>query len=93
VQTVINAGNQVNEAMADCQVARDKNQYYRRQVDVLKEAYIGTHELMDNGKASYLEVLKAQESLLDAQLGSAMNMYNAAEAVIALYIALGGGAK
>jgi len=48
---------------------------------------------MDNGKASYLEVLKAQESLLDAQLGSAMNMYNAAEAVIALYIALGGGTK
>jgi outer membrane protein TolC len=48
---------------------------------------------MDNGKASYLEVLKAQESLLDAQLASAMNMYDAAEAVIALYIALGGGAK
>jgi outer membrane protein TolC len=46
---------------------------------------------MDNGKASYLEVLKAQESLLDAQLSSAMNMYDAAQAVIALYIALGGG--
>ena len=48
---------------------------------------------MDNGKASYLEVLKAQESLLDAQLSSAMNMYNGAEAVIALYIALGGGGE
>jgi len=58
---------------------------------VLRSAYTGTHELMDNGKASYLEVLKAQESLLDAQLDEAMNMYDAAEAVIALYIALGGG--
>ena len=48
---------------------------------------------MDNGKASYLEVLKAQESLLDAQLSQAMNMYDAAEAVIALYIALGGATK
>ena len=48
---------------------------------------------MDNGKASYIEVLRAQESLLDAQLSAAMNMYNAAEAVIALYIALGGGAE
>ena len=93
VQMVINAGNEVNEAMADCMAAREKQAYYQRQVDVLGEAYTGTHELMDNGKASYIEVLTAQESLLDAQLSAAMNMYNAAEAVIALYIALGGGTK
>ena len=84
---------EVNEAMADCMAARDKYAYFRRQVEVLHEAYTGTHELMDNGKASYLEVLKAQESLLDAQLGAAMNMYDAAQAVIELYIALGGGSK
>ena len=93
VQTVINAGNQVNEAIADCQAAREKHEYYHRQVAVLNDAYTGTHELMDNGKASYIEVLTAQESLLSAQLSEAMNMYNGAQAVIALYIALGGGAK
>jgi outer membrane protein TolC len=48
---------------------------------------------MDNGKASYLEVLTAQESLLSSQLSEAMNMYSASEALIALYIALGGGSK
>ena len=58
---------------------------------MLHEAYNGTHELMDNGKANYLEVLKAQETLLDAQLSEAMNMYDATQAVIELYIALGGG--
>jgi NodT family efflux transporter outer membrane factor (OMF) lipoprotein len=93
VQTVIDAGNQVNEAMADCQAAREKFAYYRRQVEVLYDAYSGTHELMDNGKASYLEVLTAQESLLSAQLSEAANMYKGAQAVIALYIALGGGTK
>ena len=93
VQTVINAGNQVNEAMADCTAAREKHQYFHRQVEVLREAYSGTHELMDNGKASYLEVLTAQESLLNAQLSEVMNMYDAANAVIALYIALGGGSE
>ena len=93
VQTVIDAGNQVNEAMADCQAAREKHAYYHRQVEVLGEAYIGTHELMDNGKANYLEVLTAQESLLNSQLSEAMNMYKGAQAVIALYIALGGGTK
>ena len=93
VQIVINAGNQVNEAMADCMTAREKHEYYRRQVEVLQEAYFGTHELMENGKASYLEVLKAQETLLEAQLATAMNMYQATDAVVALYIALGGGAE
>lgn len=44
VQTVINAGNKVNEAMADCMAAREKNTYYQRQVQVLREAYTGTHE-------------------------------------------------
>jgi outer membrane protein TolC len=93
IQTVIDAGNDVNEAMADCQAFREKHDYYHRQVEVLHEAYKGTHELMDNGKASYLEVLTAQESLLSAQLNEASNMYNGAQAVIGLYIALGGGTK
>ena len=85
--------SQVNEALADCQAAIEKHDYYHRQVAVLKDAYKGTHELMDNGKASYLEVLTAQESLLSAQLNEAMNKYSAAQTLIALYIALGGGTK
>jgi NodT family efflux transporter outer membrane factor (OMF) lipoprotein len=93
VQTVIDAGNDVNQALADCHAAREKHDYYHRQVEVLHEAYTGTHELMDNGKASYLEVLTAQESLLAAQLNEASNMYNGAQAIISLYIALGGGTK
>ena len=93
VQAVVDAGNQVNEAIADCRAARESHEYYHRQVEVLHEAYNGTHELMDNGKAAYLEVLTAQESLLSAQLNEASNMYNGAQALISLYIALGGGTK
>lgn len=93
VQTVIEAGNQVNEALADCQAAQDKAGLYKRQVEVLHEAYSGTHELMNNGKATYIEVLTAQESLLSAQLNEAENMYNGAIGLIGLYIALGGATK
>ncbi len=93
VQAVINAGNEVNEALADCQTAKDKNDLYQRQVEVLQDAYDGTHELMNNGKASYIEVLTAQESLLSAQLNTAENMYNGSLAIINLYIALGGATK
>ena len=77
-QTVIDAGNQVNEALADFQASAEKDVYYQRQVATLHDAYTGTHALMDNGKASYLEVLTAQESLLSAQLNEAMNKYSAA---------------
>jgi len=93
VQTVIDAGSEVNEALADCQAALEKHDYYHRQVEVLRLAYKGTHELMDNGKASYLEVLTAQETLLNAQLNEAVNMYNGAQGIIALYIALGGATR
>ncbi|MBQ3745735.1 MAG: TolC family protein [Prevotella sp.] len=93
VQAIVDAGNQVNQAIADCQAARENHAYYHRQVEVLHEAYFGTHELMDNGKATYLEVLTAQESLLSAQLNEATNMYDATQATISLYIALGGGTK
>jgi len=93
VQTVLEAGNQVNEALADCQAAKDKAALYKRQVEVLHEAYTGTHELMNSGKASYLEVLTAQESLLSAQLNEAENLYNGSIALVGLYISLGGATK
>ena len=93
VQTVINAGNQVNEALADCQAAKEKDVLYKRQVELLTDAYDGTHELMDAGKANYLEVLTAQETLLSAQINEAANLYDGSRALISLYIALGGGAK
>ena len=93
VQTVINAGNEVNEAMADCQSAKAKDLLYKRQIEVLQDAYVGTHELMDAGKANYLEVLTAQETLLSAQINEAANLYEGTRALIALYIALGGATE
>ncbi|MBQ1858901.1 MAG: TolC family protein, partial [Paludibacteraceae bacterium] len=80
-------------ALADCQAAKEKDSYYKRQVEVLQDASAGTRELMDAGKANYLEVLTAQETLLSAQLNEAINLYEGSRALIALYIALGGGAE
>lgn len=39
------------------------------------------------------QVHKGQESLLNAQLNEAVNMYNGAMGIIALYIALGGATR
>jgi len=48
---------------------------------------------MQKGKASYLEVLTAQENLLKAQLADVTNRYNRLISLIGLYVALGGGTK
>lgn len=92
-QTVINAGNQVNNALAECLASQEKDSFYKQQVEALRKAYDGTHELMNNGKANYLEVLTAQEAFLQAQLNEAQNLYDGTQASIALYIALGGATK
>lgn len=92
-QTVLNAGNEVNVALADCQASCQKEELYKKQVASLKEAFYGTRELMNNGKASYLEVLTAQESYLEACLEEAENSYEVAQSLINLYAALGGGAE
>jgi outer membrane protein TolC len=84
---------QVNEAIAYCQAASEKHGYYHRQVEVLHDAYNGTHELMNSGKASYLEVLTAQETLLSAQLNKVTDDFQKMQAVVSLYTALGGGGK
>lgn len=92
-QTILKAGNQVNSALARCQVAIRKNNIYDKQIEVLTNASEGTKELMINGKTRYLEVLTAEEGLLNAQISEALNNYDSALAVIQLYIALGGCAK
>ena len=90
-QTILEAGNEVNNALRSCQLAADKDELYKKEVSVLDNAYSATRELMRSGKASYIEVLVAQNNLLDAQLSEVLNLYNGTVSLITLYIALGGG--
>ena len=87
----LKAGEEVNLALADCQMAEQKAMLYDEQLIALNKSFEGTQLLMRNGKASYLEVLVAQQALLQAQLAAANNLYEAAQAQIKLYLALGGG--
>ena len=93
VETMLRAGSEVNDAIFRCQSAQQQNELYQRLLNTQKESYDGTCELMKKGKASYLEVLTAQENLLNAQLADVTNRYNGLISLIDLYIALGGGTK
>ena len=93
IGTVLKAGSEVNSLIADCETAAHKAEIFSRQIDVLQKAFDGTHELMKNGKANYLEVITAQEAFLKAQLSEVVNTFNGNQAIINLYIALGGGVE
>lgn len=90
-QTILRAGNEVNCSLRNCQMSAEKFMLYKRQVEKLRETWTGTIELMKNGKATYVEVLMAQDALLQAEIGEIANMYQGRQSMIELYIALGGG--
>lgn len=90
-QTLLNAGSEVNEALVQYQTATEKTDYYTRQVESLGRALESTSLLMTHGNTTYLEVLTAQQSLLNAQLTQVANRFAQIQGLINLYHALGGG--
>ena len=88
---MLNAGVEVNEALVQYQTAREKADYYDKQVASLQTAAKSTSLLMKHGNTTYLEVLTAQQTLLNAQLSQVANRFTEIQGVITLYQALGGG--
>jgi len=89
-QSLLDAGKEVYTYLHKCQTAGQKAVLIDSQVNSLQQAYDATSSLMQHGSTTYLEVLTAQESLLTAQLLQVQNQYEAIEALINLYSALGG---
>lgn len=90
-QTLLNAGSEVNEALVQYQTAQEKSAYYDKQIISLNKALESTSLLMQHGNTTYLEVLTAQQTLLNAQLTQVSNRFTEIQGVINLYQALGGG--
>lgn len=90
-QTVLNAGQEVSDALYAYQSNKDILSQRTQQIDALQRAVESTESLMKLGTSTYLEVLTAQQSLLSAQLSEVSDSYQCMVAVISLYHALGGG--
>lgn len=90
-QTVLDAGAEVNNALTQYQTALAKEQWRNRQVEALQTALTKTEKLMQYTSTTYLEVLTAQQSLLQAQTSQAQDTFEKISAVVTLYRALGGG--
>ncbi len=90
-QSIIDAGIEVNNAVANLNGAKAKVENYAQQVSNLEDAVESTQALMTHGSTTYLEVLTAQQSLLSAQIGEIGNKLSEISGAISLYQALGGG--
>lgn len=92
-QTLLNAANEVSNALFQYQASGAKCQYRTEQIASLEKAVDFTTQLMQLGSTTYLEVLTAQQSLLSAQLSQVSDQYERMSSVISLYRALGGGSQ
>ena len=91
-QSLLDAGNEVNNALTQCQTAREQLRLDREQATQLQTTVMDMQLLMDNSaEVNYLQVLTARQSLLSAQLTAIQDKYKEAQGVIELYHALGGG--
>lgn len=90
-QSVLDAGKEVNDALEQCQTAQSRIKIGTQQVDTLQEAVRKTELLMRHSTTNYLEVLTAQQSLLNAELMLAQDVFDKVQGIINLYHALGGG--
>lgn len=90
-QAILNAGADVSDALSLYESAKQKLIQRTQQINSLEKSVEYTRELLSLGSSTYLEVLTAQQSLLNARLSEIADQFQQMQAVVALYHALGGG--
>ena len=92
--TILQAGNEVSNALVQYNSAAEKAEFDAKRVEVLKKNVEDTRTMMSqSANTSYLEVITAQSNLLNAEISQVTDDFNKMQAVVNLYQALGGGAK
>ena len=90
-QALLNAGSEVNDALVACQTSKAKTLLFEKQIQSLEKALESTSLLMEHGTTTYLEVLTAKQSLLEAEVQQLQTRFERIQSIIKLYHALGGG--
>jgi len=91
--TVLKAGNEVSNALLSYNSSAEKSVLDQKQVDLYKQNVEDTRKLYTSKGSSYLEVIQAQTSLLNARITKVTDDFSKMQAVVNLYQALGGGSK
>jgi multidrug efflux system outer membrane protein len=90
-QTILNAFREVSDALVNRRQLVEISDYQAREVTALETAVRLSTERYTAGKASYYEVLEAQQQLFPTQLSLARTQRDQLLSVVTLYRTLGGG--
>lgn len=91
--SILQAGSEVSNALVKYNANKNKSELDAHQVEVLKLNVEHTKMLVSQSSSTYLEVIQAQNSLLNAEISQVTDDFNKMQAVVSLYQALGGGSK
>ncbi|TDS12807.1 NodT family efflux transporter outer membrane factor (OMF) lipoprotein [Maribacter caenipelagi] len=90
-KTLLNAGQEVSNALYDYNISLEKEEFITKQVLALKRAESNSEELLNSGYLTYLDLLTARENALNAELSLVDNKLSQLSATVELYRSLGGG--
>lgn len=88
---ILSAGSEVSNALVKYNSSDEKSKLEAKQIESLTKNVGYTKDLFRMGSSTYLEVITAQQSLLNAELAKVVDDFNKMQAVVNLYYALGGG--
>lgn len=91
--SILTAGSEVSNALVAYNAAEEKNALYAQQIDILKKNVEQSQMLYKQSSSSYLEVITAQQNLLNAEISQVQDQFSKLQAIVNLYYALGGGSK
>lgn len=92
-QTLLEAGQEVNDALYAVSSVRRTLDSHRKQCQELERGIVTAEALYRTGNATYLELLSARQALLSARLNVVTDGFTYCQSVISLYNALGGGSR
>lgn len=88
---VLQAGNEVSNALVLYNTSDERSRLEEKQVAALRRAVEDTKMLYHDRSSNYLEVITAETNLLNAELSKVADDFYKMQAVVNLYQALGGG--
>lgn len=90
---IFQAGSEVSNALVKYNANAAKSELDAHQVAVLRQNVEHAKMLVSESSSTYLEVIQAQSSLLNAEISQLTDDFNKMQAVVSLYQALGGGVR
>ena len=91
--SILSAGSEVSNALVAYNSAKQSEELEQKRIDVLKKNVDDTELLYKQSSSTYLEVITAQQNLLNAQISQVQDQFTKLQSIVNLYYALGGGSK